>query len=323
METATANNIEHAQVDYVFKQLAATGLPHAMAVTITAALIWWDVQGFGILLWFGLLQSSHILRIYILDRLWKNNQAQGDYRVVKPILVFGMLSTGLLWAAVPVFFMSGVATETFIFISIVMAGMVAATLPALAAYQWAYLAFACPLLLILTYRYFSLDMYAIGFLSLCYLAAVSVISRTINRLITQSITLDFKQRALLREVTRAKEKAEQASLAKSRFLAAASHDLRQPLQALGLIMESLRLRLTDNQELQRLVQQGLVSHGALSELFNALLELSRLESHQQEVQWVHFSADEILQSIVDEFRPMAEEKGLQLTFERDKAVDLH
>ena len=320
MDTVTAKNIEHAQVDYVFKQLAVTGLPHAVAVTITAAMIWWDVPGLGILIWFALLQSSHIMRIYLLDRLWKSNQAQGDYRVVKPFLVFGMVSTGCLWAAVPAFFMEGVDTETFIFISIVIAGMVAATLPALAAYLRAYLAFAYPLLLVLTWRYFSMDMYAIGFLTPCYLAAVSVISVTINRIITQSITLDFKQRSLLQEVTRAKEKAEQASLAKSRFLAAASHDLRQPLQALGLIMESLRLRLSDNQDMQRLVQQGLISHNALSELFNALLELSRLESHQQEVQRTHFNGHEILESIVNEFRPMAEEKGLELVFSGDSCV---
>lgn len=312
--------VENAQVDYVFEQLAATGLPHALAVTITAGMIWWDIGGVGIVVWFLMLQSSHVMRIMILDRLWEDNQQRGDYRVVKPFLVFGMFATGCVWAAVPGFFMAGVDTETFIFISIVIAGMVAATLPALAAYLPAYLAFAIPLLVVLTYRYFSLSMEATALLTISYLAAVSMISVTINRLITQSITMDFKQRALLAEVTVAKEKAEQANLAKSRFLAAASHDLRQPLQALGLIMESLRLRLADQAPMQKLIQQGLVSHNALSELFNALLELSRLESNQQEIQRADFNLLDMLDSIVNEFKPMAAEKGLVMSLAGDDCV---
>ena len=100
--------IENAQVDYVFKQLAASGLPHALAVTITAGMIWWDIKGWAIVLWFVALQTSHVMRIYILDSIWKSNSEQGDYRVVKPFLVAGMVATGIVWSLVPGFFMEGV-----------------------------------------------------------------------------------------------------------------------------------------------------------------------------------------------------------------------
>src|SRR5690606_4203242 len=129
-----------------------------------------------------------------------------------------------------------------------------------------------------------LELYAVALLTLAFLGAMAMISRTINQIITQSITMDFHNQALLVEATQAKEAAESANLAKSRFLAAASHDLRQPLQALGMILESLKLRLVDQKALAPLVQQGIDSHDALSALFNALLELSRLESHQLAVQ---------------------------------------
>lgn len=313
-------SVVNAQVDYVFKQLAASGWPHAVAVTITTGMVWWDIKGWGILLWFIALQSSHVMRILILDKLWEKNQEQGNYSIVKPFLISGMLATGIVWSLIPGLFMEGVDTETFIFISIVIAGMVAATLPALAAYLPAYLAFAMPLLLVLTYRYYSLGMEANALLTLSYMGAVGVISVTINRLITNSITMDFEQRKLVQEVTAAKEKAEQANVAKSRFLAAASHDLRQPLQALGLILESVRLRTEDQSEIQKLVNQGLVSHDALSELFNALLELSRLESNQLDVNCSHFDLNQMLGSIVNEFKPLAEERGLFLNIQGERST---
>ena len=330
----SSNNVQRAQIDYVFKQLAVTGLPHAAVVTLTAVMLLWDAvpvwafqalvdmptTAWGILAWFVLLQSGHIMRILVLDRLWQNDQVTADHSVIKLYLVLGMFATGCVWAAVPGFFMEGISTETFIFASIVIAGMVAATLPALAAYLPAYLGFAFPLLIVLTYRYFALDMVANGLLTLCYLVAVVVISGTINRLITQSITMDFKQRSLLEEVTLAKENAEHANLAKSRFLAAASHDLRQPLQALGLILESLRLRSKSLPEFEALVNQGLNSHNALSELFNALLELSRLEANQLEMQRATFDLYEVLNSIVIEFQPIADEKNLQLTLTGDSCL---
>ncbi|MCG8672169.1 MAG: ATP-binding protein [Pseudomonadales bacterium] len=312
--------IENAQIDYVFKQLAASGLPHAVAVSITAGMIWWDIKGWAIVLWFVALQTSHVMRIFILDSIWKKNAELGDYRVVKPFLVAGMVATGIVWSLVPGFFMEGVSTETFIFISIVIAGMVAATLPALAAYLPAYIAFVTPLLLVLTYRYYSLGMEANALLTLSYMAAVGVISVTINRLITNSITMDFEQRELLQEVTEAKEKAEEANVAKSRFLAAASHDLRQPLQALGLILESIKLRTEARDEIQTLVNQGLSSHDALTELFNALLELSRLEANQLEVHRVHFDLNQMLVSIINEFQPVAEEKSLSLTLSGERCI---
>ncbi|MCG8313386.1 MAG: hybrid sensor histidine kinase/response regulator [Pseudomonadales bacterium] len=328
------NNVQHAQIDYVFKQLTVTGLPHAAVVTLTAVMLLWDAlpdwnirslsnmpdAALGIVVWFVLLQSGHVLRILLLDRLWKTNQGAADYRATKPLLILGMLGTGCVWSAVPGFFMEGISTETFIFASIVIAGMVAATLPALAAYLPAYLCFAFPLLIVLTYRYLSLDMAANGLLTLCYLVAVVVISGTINRLITQSITMDFKQRSLLEEVTLAKEHAEHANVAKSRFLAAASHDLRQPLQALGLILESLRLRSKNQPEFEALVKQGLSSHNALSELFNALLELSRLEANQLEVQRTSFELYEVLNSIVVEYQTVASEKDLQLLLRGEACI---
>ncbi len=79
------------------------------------------------------------------------------------------------------------------------------------------------------------------------------------------------------ELTRAFKKAEQASLSKSRFLAAASHDLRQPLHAMGLLYDQLHDLLADQKSIQKLTQIE-ETHLELSNTLSALLDISRLDT---------------------------------------------
>ncbi len=315
-------SVINEQIDYVFKQLKITGWPHAAVVTLTTYAIWQYQHNWGILLWFAVLQSSHFMRVKVLDPFWARYKAAGkDYFHVRVLLALGMLSTGCLWAAVPVFFMHDPQSETFVFVSITLAGMISATLPALAAYLPAYVLFVLPIFAALASRYYLIGMEAAAFLTMAFLGAMGGISYIINQIITRSITIDFKNQALLQEVTEAKEKAEDANQAKSRFLAAASHDLRQPLQALGLILESIRLRIgQENKTVAPLVNQCIESHDALSALLNALLELSRLESHQLEIHKMSLPLRDLVGSIVAEFQPAAQQKGLRLLCEGDDPI---
>lgn len=307
-------SVSNEQIDYVFKQLKITGWPHAFVVTLTTVALWQYQPTFGIIAWFLVMQSSHFMRVKILDPAWARIKAEKtDYKHVRVFLSMGMLATGCVWATIPVYFMHDPHSETFVFVSITLAGMISATLPALAAYLPAYICFVLPIFAALAMRYHQLDMEAAAFLTLAFLGAMAGISFIINQIITRSITIDFKNQTLLLEVTEAKEKAELANKAKSRFLAAASHDLRQPLQALGLLLESIRLRLASGEDaLRPLVHQCLESHDALSALLNALLELSRLESHELEVHKMSLPVRDMVGAIVSEFQPAAGLKGLSL-----------
>lgn len=307
------NSVRNEQIDYVFQQLKITGWPHAFAVTLAAVAIWNYSAGVGIVLWFIAMQASHVLRVVWLDRMWQDyKDKNGDYRLVATLVSMGMFATGCLWSVIPAFYLNDPQSETFIFVSIALAGLVCATLPALAAFLPAYLSFVTPILATLTVRYYQMGLEASALLTVAFLAAVVGISYIINQIITRSITIDFKNRTLLAEVLEAKVEAEDANKAKSRFLAAASHDLRQPLQALGLILESIRVRTGENQELEKLVDRGIESHDTLRSLFNALLELSRLESHKLDVQTIHLQLQSLVSCIVEEFKPSAQAKGLSL-----------
>lgn len=303
--------VVEAQIDYVFEQLIANTWPHTIAVLVTSIALWYVSHSLLAFAWLVLILVSHVARLFTMDRLWKQARDLGDYRRIKPLLVMGMLLAGAIWGLVPIWFMNQPDAESVIFISIALAGMCASSLPALAAYHLACLAFVSPVLIMLIAKLFLLGLHATALLGIACLLAFVMISTRINQIITASITIDFQNRELLEQVTVAKEKAEYANRAKSRFLAVASHDLRQPLQALGLILESMKLKFKQTEQ-QGLIQQGLNCHDALSDMFNSLMDLSRLEANDLNVHLNHVQLDDLLARLLHEFQASAEAKNVTL-----------
>ncbi len=123
--------------------------------------------------------------------------------------------------------------------------------------------------------------------------------------------LERRIREATAELTAQKQAAEAAVQVKSRFLAAASHDLRQPLHALTLLVAALKERLASG-ETQQLVRHIESSALAMQELLNALLDLSRLDAGVVVARPECFPLARVLQGIQRQFAPLAAEKGLVL-----------
>src|SRR5262249_45171181 len=98
-----------------------------------------------------------------------------------------------------------------------------------------------------------------------------------------------------------------------RFLAAASHDILQPLNAARLYVTSLIERQGNGEE-ARLIGNVDASLEAVEEILGALLDISRLDSGAMRPELVSFRIDELLRQLEVEFTPLAREKGLELTF---------
>ncbi len=111
----------------------------------------------------------------------------------------------------------------------------------------------------------------------------------------------------------ARRAAEVANRAKTQFFAAASHDLRQPLHALGLFAEALRQRSHDEQAVQ-LVTSINHSVDALEGLFSELLDITKIDTGGVEAQPAHFSVGDLFRRLRLHFEPTAFEKGLALRF---------
>jgi len=102
-----------------------------------------------------------------------------------------------------------------------------------------------------------------------------------------------------------------ANQAKSRFLAAASHDLRQPLHALGMFVAQLRVRMNTN-ERRRVIECIDAAVTAMNELFNALLDISKLDAGVTSPQLTEFPVAALLKRVESTFAEAAQEKNLSL-----------
>jgi len=109
----------------------------------------------------------------------------------------------------------------------------------------------------------------------------------------------------------ASESADRSNQGKSRFLATASHDLRQPLQTLALLNGALRRIVTDPDAADALSHQEHAIN-AMSRLLNALLDISKLESGAIKPEPIDFMVTGLLEELRNEFASLAEKKGLEL-----------
>lgn len=109
----------------------------------------------------------------------------------------------------------------------------------------------------------------------------------------------------------AKEEAERANRAKTKFLAAASHDLRQPLHAMQMYIAALRQRVKDKRGIAIIDDIQAVSY-ATGRLLNSLLDVSQLEAGAIKPQLEDFPLQDLLEKVAISFTPIAEKKGLEL-----------
>jgi signal transduction histidine kinase len=128
--------------------------------------------------------------------------------------------------------------------------------------------------------------------------------------------LEERVRAATAEVSRQRDEAETASKAKSRFLAAASHDLRQPLHALSLFAADLQHRLRGDSlaDLPHVADQIAASTKTLAQLFDALLDISRLDVAGIAPDIRPFALDRLLERVVASYQPAAVDRQQTLVF---------
>jgi signal transduction histidine kinase/CheY-like chemotaxis protein len=123
---------------------------------------------------------------------------------------------------------------------------------------------------------------------------------------------------LLNELRARTSELELANTAKSRFLAVASHDLRQPLHALGLFVAQLRTPLKPRERTKTIARVH-AAVGEMKEMFNSLLDISKLDAGVLTPKIVDFSIARLLQKIETTFDQATREKGLRLRVMRSDA----
>jgi two-component system, sensor histidine kinase len=143
--------------------------------------------------------------------------------------------------------------------------------------------------------------------------AMLMFSHNFHQVLTTSILLNIRNRELAAENAAKKEEAEKANQSKSRFLAAASHDLRQPIHTLGLFVAAAK-HPTTVQEHALIIDRIESAVGSLTVLFDSLLDISRLDAGILQAQIKIVALRPILQKLAIEHEPEANAKNLKFRF---------
>ncbi len=225
----------------------------------------------------------------------------------------------------------GVLTDpsATIFLAIVVFGITVAGLAVFAPLLPAFYAFATLSLVPYAIHFFieGGELYGtLGVMFLLYLLIILIIGYNMRRTILESVALRFENMELVNNLVKkniqaekAREQAEQAGMEKSKFIAAASHDLRQPLHALGLFVDALESRIRFP-EVRKIVDNVRLATGTLSDLMNGMLDISKLDAGVLQPVISEFSIQPLLDRIAVEAEQNSAEKGLKFRLRDCQAV---
>ena len=227
------------------------------------------------------------------------------------------LANGILWGLVPVLFFH-TDIEYFSLILVIHGGYVAASMAATAGYdQRSFYAFLVPsttLFILGTLLNGGKPYWPHALLLSFYPFVITGFALKFNRSMREQLELRIENAELMANLREQRDRAEQAMLAKNRFLAAASHDLRQPVHALGLFVGSLEPHLNAS-EPRKIIAKIKQTNAALSSLFHGLLDISKLDANVVENAPQHIKLDGIFEEVLSEYIELARQKSIQLDVE--------
>jgi signal transduction histidine kinase len=156
-------------------------------------------------------------------------------------------------------------------------------------------------------------------LGLLFLGATLIVGRSTQRLMLESTARELERARLLQGLIEQKAELDEANRAKTRFLAAASHDLRQPMQAITLLVESLQERAREPAT-REIVENIRTSVGTMAALLNAILDISRFDAGTVHPERSHFELETVLGRLRQGYAEAAARKGLELRVTASTAV---
>jgi signal transduction histidine kinase/CheY-like chemotaxis protein len=267
--------------------------------------------------WVGYLQVCALCNL-TLRFLYQRSRPRADrWRVWALWFTAINFAGGIGFGWAPLGLTTGGRLDVELAVLLVTLCMAAGSIPAFSPYLPAFVLFFLPATLPFTAAsFFSTDplVHRLGpVLLTLFIGGMGGLGIRANRSFEQLVSLRIRTEEMAADLQRQKDIAERANLAKSRFLAAASHDLRQPVHALGLFVGALR-GVAIAPEGRRLIDQIEASIAAMHGLFNALLDISRLDAGVVAAQRRPFAIRSVLDRVCRDYAPEAEAKGVSLVW---------
>lgn len=320
--TELNSKIYHEQIRMIYQQgpvLIAGAMLCAILVTM---FLWQHLPQSALLFWLAAVGITTVLRICIILAYLKVDAAAKKRLVWGPYFWLGTLAAGMIWGAWPLMFYQLYSTEYLLLVSTIFAGLVAVSAASGSMYLPAFVSFSMPLVIPLAVTHLlsgNGTLVLTGILILIFLVVHLFLALRGNRQYRELIGSRFENLELMERLADEKRIAERAVIAKSRFLAAASHDLRQPLHAMGMFLSALRNREEKPDQLH-IINDMSKSAEALNDLFSSLLDVSRLDAEIIEINPVHTDARTLFDRIHVQFMQQAKNKNLKLVVHECQSV---
>lgn len=261
------------------------------------------------LIWWGCATPLLLINYIFQWRVFRFQKERFSIQQWERFTFFMYAGWGCIWALAPWLFLPGIDNVygLLIFFLTCLAICVTVILAA-SVYPASYLVFTLPIMVSSHVYLMSQDL---SFLNENRYLALQGIIPFFALFLTMYM---FKLRQMMHANIVLRLENEQANINKSQFLAAASHDIRQPLQAANFYWEDLT---SHNKNIESYEKLG-ICLGNLSDLLDNILDISRLDAQSVKNNPKHIQLTKVVSELVTNFMPIAEEKGIKLEFDNKR-----
>ncbi|MBB4371094.1 hypothetical protein GGD63_003891 [Bradyrhizobium sp. cir1] len=267
--------------------------------------------------WLGALYLLTVVRVFAARRFFSRNREPASVSRWAWLAAGFSCVSGLLWGMLGWVGFVPEQPVPFLFTIVALTGLVCGTVPSLSAFPPALVGSIIATVLPVMVRAFING----GDTSGAYLALLTGLvtinlyyCRTTHRMLRESIRLRLENVELVGHLQEERDRAQAADHAKTRFLAAASHDLRQPIHALSLLIATLatlgRRGAVQSGDARDLAGKAKSIVGNLSALLNGLLDISRLDAGVVTVAKETVNLSQLFNQLSNEFGADAKDRGL-------------
>ncbi|NMU91129.1 HAMP domain-containing histidine kinase, partial [Achromobacter ruhlandii] len=289
------------------------------AVAVPVAYVMREiVPGGPLLAWLGAVYLLTLARVVVCRRFLR--RGAGPLRPWIRGFCALSWSSGLLWGLAGLAAVLSGQDMMLAFGCVILAGMCSGAVPSLSAYPPAYagsaLGMVAPFILACLAAADGLHLVYAAF-GVCLLAVNLYFSAVTYRSLKTTVALRFENTALIRGLERERDRVAAADRAKTRFLAAAGHDLRQPVHALGMFTDILASRAEEGsvsaQDALHVARRQQAVLDSLNRLLDGLLDVSRMDAHLLRIERRTVHLDALFDDIRLDFEPQARARGLRLS----------
>lgn len=265
-------------------------------------------------IWLGMMVVAVMVRIFLIRSIRFDDDAATNFAKLNWAVGIVTSVWGLGWLML----VPGMDPVNYLIYQVISLTVLFVGMVGYCVHWKTFFSFALPLkitelLFIIIHSQFIIWPIAIGSLVNFYLALK--MGFFFSKSWEKSMALRFKNEKLFDQLVQEKNVSVAANIAKSEFIATASHDLRQPMQAINIFVELLNLNNLKEVE-KSIFQKMRSSITVLNKMFNTLLDISKLDS-KMDTAYATFELDAMLDDLIPSFQQLAAEKKLDLRFDHE------